>query len=296
MPLSLKVDNKCFICKNNSWTRDKNSEKIIGLVSPYRIYKCKKCKVCKINPYISEDELLKLYSFEYFNKSSDVSIGDITTDQKYSYKEALELRLSKFKYTINILKRNFPKSRKFLDIGAAFGDMTSIAIDNGLDAQGIELSAYCREKALKEKNIKLLDLELKSLQSSSYDLIHLNHVFEHFVDPSKELNQIKRVLKNNGGLYIEVPFQFNFVERLKSILKKRNNFGLHSIHHPFFYSPKNISKLLKEFNFEIVSISIFNKNRYPNSNLKEKIKCFLWYLLSKINCGNYVEIISKNKK
>ena len=127
-------------------------------------------------------------------------------------------------------------------------------------------------------------------------MIHLNHVFEHFVDPRNELKEIKRILKNNGGLYIEVPYQFNLVERIKFLFGKRNKFDQYSLHHPYFYTPKNLSFILKEFNFEIVSISIFDKNRYPRSNFIEKFKCFLWYLLSKINCGNYIEIISKNKK
>ena len=175
---------------------------------------------------------IKSLYFEYYNKSSNVKFGEIEIEQNWSYKTALKLDWTNLEKW-NTLKSYFPKSKNFLDIGAAFGDMISIALENGLDSQGIELSDYCREKVLKEKNIQLLDKELNSLKSSSYDLIHLNHVFEHFVKPREELIQIKRVLKNNGGLYIEIPFQFHLIERIKNIFNKRKNFDLYSIHHPY---------------------------------------------------------------
>ena len=49
-------------------------QKIVGLINPYQIFKCKKCKVYKINPYVSNEKLLNLYNFEYYNKSSNVNL------------------------------------------------------------------------------------------------------------------------------------------------------------------------------------------------------------------------------
>lgn len=39
----------------------------------------------------------------------------------------------------------------------------------------------------------------------SFDIITVNHVFEHIKDPREILMELKRVLKKNGHIYIEVP-------------------------------------------------------------------------------------------
>ena len=289
-----KSNTFCPICGSNNWQRNLLSEKILSLNSSFNIFRCCKCKLSKLHPYPSDEELKHLYNEEYFTSGEDrVLFGQKVERNIGCYEIVKDDRKEKFQNTIKKLKKIFPNSRKFLDIGAAEGDMTNIAMQFNLDAQGLELSDYCRNKALEKYNIKLIGDELNSLKGDNYDLIHLNHVFEHFVKPRRELNQITRILKKHGGLYIEIPFQFNLVERIKYLFKNRGKFDQHSIHHPYFYNPKNITLLLKQFNLKIIEISIFDKKRYPRNNIKQKIKCFIWFVLSKFNCGNYIEIYAE---
>lgn len=282
----------CFICLNNKWKRKFYYEKILGLIEKFKIYECSNCKLKRLHPQLSINELDKLYSQQYFDQEKAIDKSLITNVAKY--KDTIIERKKKYSYTIELLMKLHPKASSLLDVGAGTADFLKIVENHNLNTYGIEYSSFAIKKALNLNKIKLHKIALQKIQSKSFDIIHLNHVFEHFNDPQKELKELIRILKNDGLIYIEIPYQFHLIEKLKhKFFKSKINFSIHSIHHPFFYNVQNIKKLMKSYKLDIIHFEIFSSKRYQNINSKIIIKVLLWKILSIFNIGNYIEIIVK---
>ena len=173
--------------------------------------------------------------------------------------------------------------------------MVRLARDNGLVADGLEFSEFATLQACERYNIELMNMPLAQLHKpSGYDIIHLNHVFEHFGEPLVELKHIRRLLSPGGLLYVEVPLQFHIVERMRFRLKPtERTLSVHSLHHPFFYTPPTLRRLLSENGFEVVRTRVFDDARYPSASALQSVKRELWRLLSAFEIGNFVEIIAR---
>jgi len=294
------ISLKCTVCGSDVNKIDHLAAKILGLNSEFNVMECSNCGQRMVYPQLSNEELDKLYSDSYFDNSKEVNIKSNTDSIKTAptqYDTIINERLKKFENCVNILKKIKPNGTKILDVGAALGDFVNVAKNSGLDSDGIEYSQYGVDKALEIYNVILEKKLLADLKMNAYyDFIHLNHVFEHFNSPNKELSHIGRLLKKDGILYIEIPFQFNFVERLKySFFKQKKDFTLSSIHHPFMYTPYTLNKILNNNGFDVIKCSVYNFKRYDRKSIIGITKNILWFLLSLINVGTYIEVYAKKK-
>lgn len=291
---------KCQICETEVNHIDHFAGKILGLNNKFNVFKCFKCGQRMVDPQLSNKELDKLYSDSYFDNSKEVQIesnADSIKTAPSQYDLIINERLNKFEHCVNILKKINPKGNKILDVGAASGDFVNAAKNSGLDAEGIEYSQYGVDEASKNYGIKLEKSILSDLKNDNYyDFIHLNHVFEHFNSPNDELKHIDRLLKKDGVLYIEIPFQFHFIERIQyRLFKDLPKFTLSSIHHPFFYTPNTLIKILNNNGFSVIKLSTYDFNRYNKNSFLGLFKNFLWFLLSLIKVGNYIEVYANKK-
>ena len=294
------LSSRCPICRTINWRKDLTAGRILGLPPIYSVLLCKSCGQRRLEPKLTMDELKALYSDAYFNSAQAIhSPKRVMQAQSDDYIATVAPgRQAEFARTIQRLKHLHPGARTFLDVGAATGDMVKIARDHGLRAEGIEFSHFAVRKAKELHSIDLQQVALEELHKDGYyDLIHLNHVFEHFNDPVAELHHLHRLLKPQGLLYIEIPYQFHFVEKLLfSIQAESSRFTLHSLHHPYFYTPRTIQRLLYDHGFEVISQSVFDPKRYVSSTLQKKIKETIWLILSLMSIGNYIDIVARRRR
>jgi SAM-dependent methyltransferase len=287
--------NNCPVCHSTNWEQDEGAGKLLGLSSTYQVLACSNCKLRRLHPQLNQDELNDLYSQGYFNSAS-LEKSKQEFEFPENYMDVVIGRHEKFYQVVMELKDLFPSAKNFLDVGAATGDMVHIARKAGFNADGIELSKFAVDQAKKNFGIVLKNIEISEVLDSQYDIVHLNHVFEHFNDPVAELNHLFRIINNGGGLYLEIPYQFHFIERIKNfILPKNTVFSLHSVHHPFFYTPYTIKKILHDHGFSILRFRVFSRDRYPSKTLFQKIKLHLWRVLSWFGVGNYIELTAVKK-
>jgi SAM-dependent methyltransferase len=289
--------DSCPVCKNSRWHNDRLAERMLGLVEPYRIQFCGGCGQGRLVPQLSTAELRSLYDGSYFNNAHDLSrTGANLKAPEVDYaSQVVPERLAKFSRTLRDLRRLAPQACTLLDVGAATGEMVRLARDAGLVADGLEFSEYASRRARELYGIELMNVPLADLQASAdYDLIHLNHVFEHFNDPLAELARLRRLLKPGGLLYIEVPLQFHVVTRMRMRIRPVDpGLSVHSLHHPFFYNADTLRRLLSANGFEVLRTRVFDASRYPAATAIQRAKRMLWQLLAAFEIGNFVEIIAR---
>jgi 2-polyprenyl-3-methyl-5-hydroxy-6-metoxy-1,4-benzoquinol methylase len=100
-----------------------------------------------------------------------------------------------------------------------------------------------------------------------FDLIFLNHVFEHLTNPIDILNELKTYLKEDGKIIIEVPHGDDFLIKKADILSFKN-FTFWS-EHICLYTEKLINKL-----FDKVGVKDFYIYYYQRYNLNNHINWF----------------------
>jgi len=146
--------------------------------------------------------------------------------------------------------------------------------NRGFDSYGVEIdgkkvneiNSKLKRKACWKGNIEELNLEMK------FDVIYLSHVFEHLCRPDMFLKKIKKNLRKDGILFIEVPNCAN-----RAILDGSVRGNPH-IHH---FTPKSLNLLFNSNGYDVLKLSTFS-DKYTN-----KISMLLMMLL---HLNNYTEL------
>ncbi|MBA7715901.1 tRNA 5-carboxymethoxyuridine methyltransferase [subsurface metagenome] len=122
------------------------------------------------------------------------------------------------------LKMAYPQSQttnmKVLDIGCGFGFFVLACLNNGLDCYGCEIEPNLVDigRNLLSLNdhdtdhIRLIEDGKMPFQNSSFDLINLHYVLGYVANLSSLFDEILRVLKKGGYMYMITPNYLCFYE------------------------------------------------------------------------------------
>jgi SAM-dependent methyltransferase len=95
---------------------------------------------------------------------------------------------------------------RILDVGCGNGAFLYKMQAAGMEAHGIEFSPNGAKAAQRlGLNVKCGTLEQQKYPPKFFDVITLNHVFEHLPDPLGTLAELKRILKSDGRIIVAVP-------------------------------------------------------------------------------------------
>ncbi len=131
--------------------------------------------------------------------------------EKYIFAKAKEVHDEIAK---NILKKcNLNEVGKVLDIGCGFGDLVFSLSKYGKQVYGIDVNKdfikICdlKKDFLKRENVEFFNAPAEKLpfKDGFFDLIVCKTVLEHVADVNKTIQEMSRVLKKEGTIYIECP-------------------------------------------------------------------------------------------
>jgi SAM-dependent methyltransferase len=144
------------------------------------------------------------------------------------------------------------KPGRLLDIGCAIGTELIAARDRGWGATGIELAATSVELARKAGlDVRSQELTQTRFPDKYFDLITMNHVLEHVAHTPAFMTEVRRILSNEGLLFISLPnvlaWKFYF---------RRGSYAW-TFHHDHYihFSVATLPRFLRRYGFENVAIS-----------------------------------------
>lgn len=290
------TDARCPVCEQLRSNRKDVYSEILDLRgnSESRVFHCSFCGVYYLWPYVPDELLARMYGEAYFTGVPAGGDGHDTLAGPGDYeRDLLGARSDKFRATVEALLGHHPGARSILDIGAATGDFLFAARKRGLTVAGIELSEYAVARAREKYGIELHRAAVSDYAGQErYDLIHMNHVFEHFLAPHGVLQRIDALLADGGMIYVEVPFQFNWLEVYKFRLTgARSPFTVSSIHHPIFYRPDTLTRIFHQHGFRCRTLRIFAPERYPTTGVVSRVKRLIWRAAALAGQGLMIEAI-----
>jgi SAM-dependent methyltransferase len=147
--------------------------------------------------------LMRYYSDEYAptNMVSTNKVGDLPGSTN-------ALTRNRYSELFNFVSPFIEKDAAILDVGCAAGGFLNYLHDRQYhNLFGIEKTAAYADHAIANSpfSIKQGDAEAIPFESHSFDLVLLDQVLEHLVDPSKAFEEARRVLKKGGMFCIGVP-------------------------------------------------------------------------------------------
>lgn len=221
----------------------------------FKIMKCNECGLVYLKNRIEGEELYDENFYRHNNKLSDI----VT---KLAHKNI-----------IKVLKK-IKQNGKILDIGCGTGILLDSLKKYGYDVYGIETSVdgYLLSRKHEDKIYNKFLKECK-FPTGFFDIITLFHVLEHIPEPVNELLEIKRVLKPDGILIIEVPN----IDSLGFRIFGKYWISLDSPRHMFHFNYSTLTAILIKNGFYILRKAGFS--RFFDSPLS-LIKSFNNYLKS----------------
>ncbi len=293
----MELLNNCPLCGKKSFSKFLSIDDHFLSKESFQLVKCSSCKFVFTNPRPRAEDLQKYYESEDYFSHSKKNKGLITV----LYNAVKNYSLYK-KY--NLISRH-KSAGKILDIGCATGEFLNYFYKKGWGTMGIEPAKNPRNFAINNYGLDVKPEEsIDELTAKNFDVITMWHVLEHVPELNKRIQQIEKLLKDDGFLLIALPNYLSW----DANYYKHHWAGYDVPRHLYHFSPSTISELLRKFHFNIFEIQPMKFDSFYVSLLSEKYKsakmgfanAFVNGLKSnihaKINNNNYSSIIYLAKK
>ena len=155
-----------------------------------------------------------------------------------------------------------------LDVGAGKGEFLAQARDKGWKVEGIDPSPSFRRHARDQYGIECHAGHLgdsASLPEHAFDVITLNHVLEHVEWPRGLLEAIRRYLKEDGVLFIEVPNCDSYFLRAADLYFRMKGLAwssrlspFHPPFHRFGFTRRSLMYVLERSGFRVLRMATFS--------------------------------------
>ncbi len=145
------------------------------------------------------------------------------------------------------------KGTDYLEIGVGTGEMLAAAQEFGYHVEAVEI---CREDG--ERISSVLDVNINWCDivnyetDKQYDVIVMGDVLEHVTEPLYVLKKVKRMLKEDGVLWISTPNYNSAYARMQ----KFSHCMWHIPTHYTYVSHESLKKLLDNLDMQIVHYDI----------------------------------------
>src|SRR5258708_7837953 len=191
---------KCFICNSSNlssvyYTYDRHYGNIN---KSYNVDQCKDCKLLFLNPMITGKELHSLYDDDTYYAYQPFEIDEKPTIMQKTARKLINIKAGDPKFESN--------GKQILDIGCGSGRELYFYKKDGAFVTGVEISKSGAEFGNKfGLNIFNGTLIEANLPNDKFDYIRSNHSFEHLVNPIETTEEIFRITKSGGLVFIGVP-------------------------------------------------------------------------------------------
>jgi len=158
---------------------------------------------------------------------------------------------------------------RILDIGCGSGYFLRALGDEKWERFGVEIGAEAASAARKHLGVSnvvgsLMDTKF---DDEAFDMITFWSSLEHMNEPNRALKEARRILKNAGGLIIQVPNADSYQARAF----KDAWFALDAPRHRYHFSENVLRRFLNDNGFEIVQLTFSSKEHNAHA-LRQSLK------------------------
>jgi 2-polyprenyl-3-methyl-5-hydroxy-6-metoxy-1,4-benzoquinol methylase len=229
----------------------------------FEIWECSNCTLRFTQNIPGTEQIGKYYQSENYVSHSDTNEG--FTNNLY-HRVRKRTLLQKRKMVENITGKN---NGNILDLGCGTGAFLNVMKKANWKITGLEPDETARGKAQELYGLHLDNAEkFYGLPAESFDAITMWHVLEHVHELHEYINQLRRLLKPNGKLFIAVPNYTCYDEKVYKEFWAAYDVPRHLYH----FSPASMKKLLSLHGLVIETIKPMWYDSFYVSMLSEEYK------------------------
>jgi 2-polyprenyl-3-methyl-5-hydroxy-6-metoxy-1,4-benzoquinol methylase len=263
------------------------------------VWQCGNCTLRFTQDVPDENNIGRYYKSEEY-------ISHTNTDKGFINKAYQKVRDYTLQQKAKLIEEETGLNRgSILDIGSGTGAFLNTMKEKEWNVKGIEPDQDARKLAKQLYGLSIDEpTAINELNDHSFDAITLWHVLEHVHHLHDYVEQLKRLLKSQGKLFIAVP---NY--QSKDAAAYRLYWAAYDVpRHLYHFSPKAVNVLMQQHRlriekekpmwFDSFYISMLSskyrngKTNYPAA-VMNGIKSNLAALMNKENCSSLIYIISK---
>lgn len=242
----------CKICGAN------NSE-VKYYLKIFNVVKCCACSTVFLDFKNKIMDPREVYSPNYYQERNEHYLKNIIIDPVHGpenpsiidFREGLKL-IESFKHT-----------GRLLDVGCGMGIFLTMAKERGWEVSGVDISDYAIRFARERFDLSCFAGKLKDLgfPDRHFNVITLWDVIEHFEDPIEELNEVRRILTDDGIILLDTPNLESLMRLFADCIYKSTGGlfkypvkKLYQQFHLYYFSIKTLKMLLDKSGFEIIEL------------------------------------------
>jgi SAM-dependent methyltransferase len=216
----------------------------------YALRWCKACEFGQVDPRPAPEELAAAYDMdEYYTH------GSVEEEPPHSFFDKLRRHLAwRFDAGSDVADAfdSLPPRQSICEIGCGSAGYLAQLQAMGHDTLGIEPDPRAREAARKQ-GVQVVEGTGECLPEGlgPFDVVILNHVLEHCLDPARVLLNAEAMLKQGGRLYVEVPNHGSHGARLAG----DSWLHLDVPRHVNFFTRKSLLKLCEQLGLVVGDVS-----------------------------------------
>lgn len=217
-----------------------------------------------------QEELKNYYEKKYYQEDKGAYEQSYSQEELQYLSNKIEQKYSLFR---NISTNN--NHQRLLEIGCGEGYCLSFFNARNWEVLGLDFSDYglLKHNPDQIENIIIGDIykniQLLKSQKKTFDIIWVDNVLEHVLDPLQLLSDCNQLTSNNGVLVIEVPNDFSIIQqelKNKGIVEK--DFWVVIPDHISYFNKEGLCNICKEtgwYSHKIIAdfpidFNLFNSN------------------------------------
>jgi 2-polyprenyl-3-methyl-5-hydroxy-6-metoxy-1,4-benzoquinol methylase len=221
-------------------------------VGGYALVRCRACGMVYVNPQFDTADLLEQYA----------SRGNSQAMQNHYARVTTAARLAEYDFMLAAIERHVPRRGRLLEICCGAGYLLARARDRGWQVTGLDAAPWVAAAAAERglSDVRIGTLAEAGLADRSFDVVVMAQVLEHLPRPREELLAVRRLLRDSGLFYANVP---NY--RTLPIMLGRDDFVLNApMAHVNYFTPATLAALCRRANFKVLTTSSFGGLKWEN--------------------------------
>lgn len=247
-----RKQRSCHLCQGRQF-------QVLFHLDGFQIVRCRQCKLISTDLALKRTDLEAMYAAPYYQRRHDYYFQNCVTNTSVKNENT---NIRDFRKGLSLIER-YKSEGKLLDVGCALGIFLHLARERGWQVYGVDISRYAVSYAREVLGLEAFAGELEEIHfpGKSFDVITLWDVLEHFVDPSHQLQEIRRVLKDDGIVLMNTPNEEGLVRFLAGMIFRLSRGKIaypvrklyHRFHHHYF-TGQTLQALLEKNGFTLVQM------------------------------------------